>query len=157
MAEQKKLCITVTCVNVKKIDLKAYGIKKALCMVKVKVGDKEVKTTIQAGLDPTWEETFEFDIVDEKATKCSAIFYMGEGEDQKQIGDECEYLIPELKIGKPVYKALIIPGGKVDMMMTAWGFGKEEEDVDPAGFMGLMDSGDGMMMMDSDEEEEEKK
>jgi hypothetical protein len=41
------------------------------------------------GLDPTFEETFEFDITDENSTKCFASFEM----DGKQIGDTQEYLI----------------------------------------------------------------
>ncbi len=76
--------------------------KKQRCMVKVKVNDKEVCTTIQPNLDPTWEETFDFDIEDENTTKCSAIFYMDEKDDQKQIGDEQFYLLHLLKLNKPV-------------------------------------------------------
>jgi hypothetical protein len=37
-----------------------------------------------------------------------------------------EYLLNVLVTGKATYKGLIIPGGKVDMMFTAKGFGKEE-------------------------------
>jgi hypothetical protein len=31
-----------------------------------------------------------------------------------------------LVVAKPTYKGLIVPGGKVDMMFTAKGFGKED-------------------------------
>lgn len=31
-----------------------------------------------------------------------------------------------LIINKPTYKGLIVPGGKVDMMFTAKGFGKDD-------------------------------
>jgi hypothetical protein len=37
-----------------------------------------------------------------------------------------EYLLNVLVIAKPTYKGLIVPGGKVDMMFTAKGFGKED-------------------------------
>jgi hypothetical protein len=37
-----------------------------------------------------------------------------------------EYLLNVLIINKPTYKGLIVPGGKVDMMFTAKGFGKED-------------------------------
>jgi hypothetical protein len=37
-----------------------------------------------------------------------------------------EYLLNVLIIAKPTYKGLIVPGGKVDMMFTAKGFGKED-------------------------------
>ena len=65
------------------------------------------------------EESFEFEIQDENDTQCSAIFYMGEEGSQKQIGDEQTYILNLLKTGKPVFKGLIVPGGKVDMLMTA--------------------------------------
>jgi hypothetical protein len=42
------------------------------------------------GLDPTWEETFEFPVADESATKCFVKFLMGAEGEEKQIGDECE-------------------------------------------------------------------
>jgi hypothetical protein len=61
----------------------------------------------------------QFDIEDEKSTKATATFFMDEGEKQKQIGDECEYLLPVLTKGKPVFKGLIVPGGQVNMMWTA--------------------------------------
>jgi hypothetical protein len=48
---------------------------------------------------------------------------------------------------------LQVPGGQVDMMFTAKGFGKPAQEEDTAGFMDLMGD-EGGMMMDSDEEEE---
>lgn len=147
----KKLVVLVSCVNVKKLDLKAYGVERQRCVTKVKVGDKEVETQIGIGLDPTWEETFTFDIEDENSTKCFASFSM----DGKQIGDTQEYLINLLVKEKPTYKGLIVPGGKVDMMFTAQGFGKEDAPTDNSAFLDMMD--DGGMMMSDDEEEEIKK
>lgn len=47
--------------------------------VKVSVNDASHVTRITApaeGLDPKWEETFEFPIDDEKTAKCKATFYM---------------------------------------------------------------------------------
>jgi hypothetical protein len=43
------------------------------------------------GLDPTWEETFEFDVADENTTKCFVKFMMGAEGEEKQIGDQCEW------------------------------------------------------------------
>jgi hypothetical protein len=43
-----------------------------------------------SGLDPTWEETFEFDVADENTTKCFVKFMMGAEGEEKQIGDECK-------------------------------------------------------------------
>lgn len=43
-----------------------------------------------AGLDPTWEQTFEFPVADENTTKCFVKFMMGAEGEEKQIGDECE-------------------------------------------------------------------
>ena len=54
MSEAKKLVVEVTSVNVKRIDLKAYGVEKARCQVLLKVGGVEKRTTIQPGLDPVW-------------------------------------------------------------------------------------------------------
>jgi hypothetical protein len=47
-----------------------------------------------AGLDPTWEETFEFTVADEATTKCFVKFMMGAEGEEKQIGDECECQLP---------------------------------------------------------------
>ncbi|WIA30259.1 hypothetical protein OEZ86_000349 [Tetradesmus obliquus] len=152
MAE-KTLVIEVASCNVKKLDLKAYGVTKQRSYVVVKVGDKEEKTTVGLGLDPTWEETFEFTVTDEATTKCFVKFMMGAEGEEKQIGDECEYLLPALIINKPTYKGLIVPGGKVDMMFTAKGFGKEDVEVDDSALMDLLDGGE--MMMDDDDEEEQ--
>lgn len=51
-----------------------------------------VNTTEQlsSGLDPTWEESFEFDVADENTTKCFVKFMMGAEGEEKQIGDQCE-------------------------------------------------------------------
>jgi hypothetical protein len=46
---------------------------------------------LPAGLDPTWEETFEFTVGDEATTKCFVKFMMGAEGEEKQIGDECEW------------------------------------------------------------------
>lgn len=42
------------------------------------------------GLDPTWEEEFEFDVKDEATDRCFVKFLMGAEGEEKQIGDECE-------------------------------------------------------------------
>lgn len=82
---------------------------------------------------------------------------MDEPGQQKQIGDEQTYLLNLLKKGKPTYKGLIVPGGKVDMLFTAYGFGKEEVEEDDDGAFDMMgDDEGGMMMMDDDEDEEDE-
>ena len=139
---------------------------------------------LHAGLDPTWELTHEFPISDENTAKCSASFFMGEGEDMKQIGDTQTYLVREkggacwglalsggmsyitltrlslvsprrcrlaqlnvLIVNKPTFKAIIVPGGQVQMMFTAKGFGKEDAPVEDDGLLdGLLDGGE--MCMD---------
>ena len=148
-----------------------------------------------AGLDPTWELTHEFPISDENTAKCSASFFMGEGEEMKQIGDTQTYLVggreggreglhyvfmsdeayrgpcmkwgPDLHlthvllvsphrchfaqlnvliVNKPTFKAIIVPGGQVQMMFTAKGFGKEDAPVEDDGLLDLLDGGE--MCMD---------
>ena len=47
-----------------------------------------------------------------------------------------------------------MPGGKVDMLFTAYGFGKEDVEDDDDGAFDMMGDGDGAMMMDSDEDED---
>jgi hypothetical protein len=44
----------------------------------------------KTGLDPTWEETFEFPVENEATTRCFVKFLMGAEGEEKQIGDECE-------------------------------------------------------------------
>eukprot|EP00878_Enallax_costatus_P036634 GHUV01041160.1.p1 GENE.GHUV01041160.1~~GHUV01041160.1.p1 ORF type:complete len:101 (-),score=12.37 GHUV01041160.1:247-549(-) len=72
------------------INEQAYNITKQRSYVVVKVGDQEKQTSVGIGLDPTWEETFEFDVGDENTTKCFVKFMMGAEGEEKQIGDECE-------------------------------------------------------------------
>eukprot|EP00879_Flechtneria_rotunda_P006792 GHRR01007136.1.p1 GENE.GHRR01007136.1~~GHRR01007136.1.p1 ORF type:complete len:154 (+),score=62.85 GHRR01007136.1:146-607(+) len=150
----KKLVVEVASCNVKKLDLKAYGVTKQRCIVVVKVGGTEQRTSVGLGLDPTWEQIFEFSVADENTTKCFVKFLMGAEGEERQIGDECEYLLSVLTINKPTYKGLIIPGGKVDMMFTARGFGKEEATEDDSTFLDMMDGGE--MMMEEEEEEEDQ-
>lgn len=45
--------------------------------------------------------------------RCTVKFLMGEEGDEKQIGDEQEYLLNLLIVNKPTYKGLIVPGGQV--------------------------------------------
>ena len=65
---------------------------------------------------------------------------------------------PQLVTGKPTFKGIIVPGGKVDLMVTAVDFGTEDkETLDDMNFMNLSDGEEGgMTMSDSDEEEEEE-
>lgn len=45
---------------------------------------------LPVGLDPTWEETFEFPVADENTTRVFVSFHMGAEGEEKRIGDECE-------------------------------------------------------------------
>lgn len=126
------------------------------CRAVVKCGDREVSTKKLPGLDPVFEETFEFEFDDPATAKFSGSFFMGSDENEKQIGDEIDFLLTALVKGKPTYKALIVPGGKVEMLATAIDFGKEAEssgrDVDDL-FDALGGDNEGGMMMESDDEE----
>mmetsp|Transcript_14207 Transcript_14207/g.36461 ORF Transcript_14207/g.36461 Transcript_14207/m.36461 type:complete len:156 (+) Transcript_14207:138-605(+) len=153
-----KLDVEVTSANVKKLDLKAYGVDKAICVVELKCGDKVVRSQKLPGLDPVFEETFNFEFDDIASTKFTGKFFMGSDGNEKQIGDEIEFLLNTFVLGKPTYKALIVPGGKVEMLATAVDFGKEPEEAGAAvdDMMKDLDAidGGGMMMSDSDEDEE---
>ena len=136
----------------------AYGIDKVECRVKVKCGEKEVTTKKLPGLDPVFEEEFEFEFEDPEKTKFSGSFFMGSDDNEKQVGDEIDFLLTALVKGKPTYKAIIVPGGKVEMLATAVDFGKEAEvkgqDVDD--LFDALGGDDGDMaggFDDSDEEE----
>lgn len=50
--------------------------------------------------------------------------------------------------GKPTFKAIIVPGGQVNMMFTAVGFGKEDVAEEDDGLFDLLDGGEGGMIMD---------
>jgi len=154
-AEKLKIKVEVTSCNVKKIDLKAYGVDKPKCQVELTIGDKTVRTNILHGLDPTWEETFEFEL-DSEDQESFGKFYMGDAK-QVQIGDT-QPLIPMNPVqGRPTYKALIVPGGKVDLFVTALNFGLDQPaEIDLGGFddvMGSDSDGSGMGMSDSEEED----
>ena len=51
-----------------------------------------------------------------------------------------------LIVNKPTFKAIIVPGGQVQMMFTAKGFGKEDAPVEDDGLLDLLDGGE--MCMD---------
>ena len=51
-----------------------------------------------------------------------------------------------LTVNKPTFKAIIVPGGQVNMMFTARGFGKEDVPEEDDGLLDLLDGGD--MCMD---------
>ena len=59
--------------------------------------------------------------------------------------------MPQLTVlttGKPTFKAIIVPGGQVNMMFTAVGFGKEDVPEEDDGLMDLLDGDMGGMIMD---------
>merc|ERR1712216_1027655 len=120
MAELKKLGtganelkIEVNCCNLKKLDLKFYGIEKPRCKVVLKYKDHEYTSEELAGLDPTWEEEFIFCVDDVENDNISAVFYIC---DQKG-GDE------PLRVEQALAKEADVqgprrPGGKADFMFT---------------------------------------
>ncbi len=128
------LKIEATCCNIKKIDLKFYGIEKATCQVTIKCNGKEWKTTEERGLDPTWEQHVIFKINDPEADKISAVFHCA----GIQLGDEQFYSLDKLLKGKQTFKGLVVPGGKADMLFTAVDFGSEEAPQEDDAFMDFL-------------------
>ena len=128
------LKIEATCCNIKKIDLKFYGIEKATCQVTIKCNGKEWKTTEERGLDPTWEQHVIFKINDPETDKISAVFHCA----GIQLGDEQFYSLDKLLKGKQTFKGLVVPGGKADMLFTAVDFGSEEAPQEDDAFMDFL-------------------
>src|SRR5690625_3509760 len=110
--------------NFKRIDPKAYNITTREAWVKLSVGDQEkVTTRIPCPtFDPTWDETFVFDIKDPSVDKLTTTFYIGD----QQIGQPSEYVLSGLFLKKLTYKGMAVIGGKVDFMLRALDFGPEE-------------------------------
>lgn len=121
----KKLEVTVTAANVKRLDTKAYNVTSREAWVKLVIGDQEKSTTRVAAptLDPVIEQTFEFDVKDPETDKLTATFYLGD----VMIGQPADYLLNGLIQKKLTYKGMAVPGGKVDLSLRALDFGKEEE------------------------------
>ncbi|KAK3233537.1 hypothetical protein CYMTET_56179 [Cymbomonas tetramitiformis] len=129
-----ELFVNVANCNIKKIDLKAYNIKKPNCSVILSINGQTVQTTEKYGLDPEWEEDFTFKVANIEQ-KLEAKFMCGEG---GQVGDTFHFLLDKLVLGKPTFKGLIVPGGKVDMMVTAVNFGEESAPVNDDSFMDFL-------------------
>jgi len=129
-----KLKVEISQCNIKKIDMKAYGIEKPVCQAFVKLNDQVFATSADYGLDPVWETSAEFGLNDPKTDKVSAVLYC----QGMQIGDECTFLLDKLIKGKATYKGLIVPGGKVDMLFTAESFGLEKAEEASDDFMDFL-------------------
>lgn len=71
-----ELKIEVNCCNVKKFDLKFYGIEKSRCKVVLKYKDYEYTSEEFAGLDLMWEEEFIFCVDDVENDKIFVVFYI---------------------------------------------------------------------------------
>ena len=112
----------------------AYGIEKAICQVCLEVEGQTYETKELPGLDPTWEENHEFKISDPSSVKVTAIFKCG----GKQVGDTQTYALDKLLKNKPTFKAIIVPGGKVDMLFNATNFGEAEAAADDDSFMDFL-------------------
>ena len=151
-----KLQVELAMCNVKKIDTKAYGIEKPDCTATVTIGDQSFTTRTERGLDPQWDQTVILGVTDPSKDRLSGKFFMNQG--TKQIGDEQFFNLDKLVNGKSTFKGIIVPGGKVDMFVTALGWGAEEkeENLEDMGFMNTLDGDDegGMMMSDSEEDED---
>merc|ERR1719217_384225 len=151
-----KLQVELAMCNVKKIDTKAYGIEKPDCTATVTIGDQSFTTRTERGLDPQWDQTVILGVTDPSKDRLSGKFFMNQG--TKQIGDEQFFNLDKLVNGKSTFKGIIVPGGKVDMFVTALGWGAEEkeENIEDMGFMNTLDGDDegGMMMSDSEEDED---
>lgn len=128
------LHVNVASVNIKKIDLKAYGIETAICQVCLECEGQKAQTKELRGLDPTFEEHFYFKISDPATVKVTAYFLCG----GKKIGDTQTYPLDKLLQGKSTFKAVIVPGGKADMLFKATNFGDAEAPKDDDGFMDFL-------------------
>merc|ERR1712216_966338 len=155
MNKNTKLQIELAMCNVKKIDTKAYGVEKPDCTAKVTLNGVSFTTRTEKGLDPQWDQTVVLGVTDPAKDRLSGKFFMNQGE--KQIGDEQFFNLDKLVAGKSTFKGIIVPGGTVDMFVTALNFGVEEkeENVEDMGFMNTLDDDEegGMMMSDSEEED----
>ena len=126
--------IEATSCNIKKIDLKFYGIEKATCQVTIKCNGAEWKTSEERGLDPTWEQHVIFKIDNPETDKISAVFHCA----GIQLGDEQFYALDKLMNGKQTFKGLVVPGGKADMLFTAVDFGSTEAPQEDDAFMDFL-------------------
>eukprot|EP01115_Flamella_aegyptia_P009196 TRINITY_DN39139_c0_g1_i1.p1 TRINITY_DN39139_c0_g1~~TRINITY_DN39139_c0_g1_i1.p1 ORF type:complete len:137 (-),score=50.67 TRINITY_DN39139_c0_g1_i1:231-641(-) len=119
--------ITVTSANCKKLDCEAYGVTPhSLCHVVIGMNGKEFTTQKikgKNGVDPVWEEAFNFDVNDEEADKFYLTFFI----EDKQIGLKGEYGVSGLKKMNSKYRGHAVPGGKVDLMLKPIDFGIDEE------------------------------
>jgi len=55
-----------------------------------------------------------------------------------KMGDTHSYPLNKLIKMKPTFKAIIVPGGKVDMMFKSTDFGDEDAPTDDDGFMDFL-------------------
>lgn len=129
-----ELKIEVNCCNIKKLDLKFYGIEKATCKVVLKYKDHVYESAELPGLDPTWEEEFIFCVDDPENDKISAVFYIKD----QLLGDEQHYALNKLIQGKATFKGLVVPGGKADFMFTAVNFGDDAPPDEDDAFMDFL-------------------
>lgn len=128
------LQVNVASVNIKKLDLKVYGIERPMCSVVLTCEGVTHTTEELFGLDPIWEANFEFQVSDPETVKVEGKL-MCSG---KQLGDMQTYALGTLVKGKPTFKGIIVPGGKVDMMFTAADFGNETEPEGDDSFMDFL-------------------
>ena len=94
-----------------------------MCKVVIEVEGKTFETEELFGLDPIWEANFEAEVSDPETVQVKAKLMCA----GVQLGDEHTYPLNKLIKGKPTFKAIVVPGGKVDMMWTATDFGDETE------------------------------
>ena len=86
------------------------------------------------GLDPIWEANLEFQVSDPETVKVEGKL-MCSGQ---QLGDVQSYQLNTLVKAKSTFKAIVVPGGKVDMMFTAQDFGLEDEPEGDDAFMDFL-------------------
>lgn len=105
-----------------------------MCQVVLIVEGVEMRTKELFGLDPIWEEDFHFNVSDPATVKVEAKFMCA----GQQLGDTQTYPLNTLIKGKPTFKGIFVPGGKVDMMFTATNFGDEAEAEADDSFMDFL-------------------
>lgn len=134
------LRVYITACNIKKLDLKFYGIEKCRCWVTVTLGEQTYSTQIGIGLDPEWEEETFMTIGDIENDKVEAVFYVKDATTEvvQQLGDKQYFGVSKLLKGKATFKGLVVPGGKADMMFTAMNFGNDEPPDEDDAFMDFL-------------------
>jgi hypothetical protein len=103
--------VYITACNIKKLDLKFYGIEKCRCWVTVTLGEQTYSTQIGIGLDPEWEEETFMTIGDIENDKVEAVFYVKDATTEvvQQLGDKQYFGVSKLLKGRGLHSFTFQP------------------------------------------------